>query len=147
MIARKIVQKPPNTQHTMTTQNINTEFKEFPKMARLSRDCGRRGQKPEDAMKTPFLLKVPKTGPSKWQQLQKIKRKHNILTHRSPSMRREDDPWIAIVPFDDDKGKPIWVIMAESCRLYDEAGQLATGQGELTTVRRLCEQLRIPCDL
>ena len=98
-------------------------------------------------MKTGTLFEVPTTSPSKRVKLTAFKRAHGIQTHHAPHMQREDEPWLAIIPFDEDQGKTIGTIMAESCRMYEESGYCATGTGELTAVRKLCEQRRIACSL
>jgi len=92
------------------------------------------------------LLDVKPTVPSLRTRLSDFKKEHRIQTYRS-DMRRQDEPWIALVPFHDDWDKDIGTIMAESCRIYEESGNVSTGIGELTAVRKLCQQLHIPCDL
>jgi hypothetical protein len=98
-------------------------------------------------MKTELLLDVKPTSKSARVKLTEFKRLHGIGTYCSPGLRREDHPWIAIVPFDEDKGKSIGEIMAHSCRLYEESGYCATGAGELSAIRTLCKQLNIVCTL
>ena len=90
-------------------------------------------------MKTATLFEIPITADSKRRKLTALKRRHGIQTHRCDGLSRREEPWLAILPFDDDKGKDIGTIMAESCRLYEEAGYLATGTGELTAVQKLCK--------
>ncbi len=98
-------------------------------------------------MKTASLLiHVPPTKKSAYLELKEFREKHGILTH-SASWARKDHPWLALQAFDADKGKDIALIIAESCRLYEEAGYLSTGQGELSAVRALCEKLNILCPL
>lgn len=98
-------------------------------------------------MKHPVLIEVHATAESARSKLVNFKRKHGIKTWRTPGMRREDDPWIAILPISKDLFKDIGTIMAESCRLYDESGKIAYGKGELSAVRTLCEQTGLKFDL
>lgn len=93
------------------------------------------------------LLDVPKSAPSLRQRITAFKKLHGILTFKTSRMKREEYPWIAVLPVEEDKGKDIGTIMAESCRLYDESGYLAEGTGELSAIRTLCQQLEIKCDL
>lgn len=97
-------------------------------------------------MKTPPLFNVEPTRKTRRVLLSEFKAKHGIETYRS-QMRREDHPWIALLRFDCDTGKSIGQVMAESCRLYDESGYLATGEGELSAVRKLCQQRGITCSV
>jgi hypothetical protein len=98
-------------------------------------------------MKTETLFEVPRTAPSARVELTMFKRKHGIQTHHAKHLSREDDPWLAIIPFDDDKGKSIGAIMADSCQLYEESGYCATGTGELSAIRKLCAQRGIACNI
>lgn len=98
-------------------------------------------------MKTAHLFEFPATAPSLRTKLTIFKKKHGIQTHRAKHLRREEEPWLALIPFDDDRGKDIGQIMADSCRLYEEAGYCALATGELTAVRKLCRQQGIICEL
>lgn len=95
-------------------------------------------------MNKQWTLIAVERGESRANKLKAFKAQHGILTHRASGVRREDHPWIALVPRPEDKGKDIGTIMAESCRLYDESYQLATGHGELSTIRTLCHYLGLP---
>ncbi len=94
-------------------------------------------------MKTPNLLEVPKTHPSRKEKLEAFKVKHGIFTHDAgPSS--EDCRWLAmLVPKSREYLKdydlkpdahPIELI-ASYCRLLEEAGLLVTGPSEGETVR------------
>lgn len=85
--------------------------------------------------------------PSLRVKLTAFKKKHGIKTHRAKWFSREEEPWLALIPFEDDKGKNVGQIMAESCRLYEESERCAFGTGELTAVRKLCQQQGIVCEL
>jgi hypothetical protein len=98
-------------------------------------------------MKTPTLFNIPQDSPSAETKLAAFMKAHGILTYRTKGMSRKDHPWLALIPFPDDAGKDIGLIMAESCGLYSDAGQLSTGEGELTAVRNLCKSLNIVCNL
>jgi hypothetical protein len=50
-----------------------------------------------------------------------------MLTHNADHM--DEDPWMAIVPFDGHKGT-IGAIMAEWCGLYEEMDKIGYGQTE-----------------
>lgn len=65
----------------------------------------------------------------------------NMLTHRNTEC---DPPWCAILVQERDKGKSIGLIMAESCRLYDEAGWYAEGDTELEAMEELAVKNKIP---
>ena len=97
--------------------------------------------------KQPKLFDIPKTHPTGQERLNAFKEQHGILTHKSGQSTEEWDNWMAVLPFDDDKGKSIGEIIGDSGRLYDESGYAAYGKGELKAVRKLCEQRKIPCDI
>lgn len=94
-------------------------------------------------MNKQWTLIAVERGESRANKLKAFKTKHGILTHRTSGMKREDHPWIALIPSEEDQGKDIGTIMAESCRIYEEQGRLATGEGELSAIRQLCNQLNI----
>ena len=94
---------------------------------------------------TLFDLGPPQT-PTKRVRLHAFCRQHDIRTHRS-RLDRKDHPWIALIPFHNDATKDLFTIVAESARLYEESGMLATGEGELSAVRTLCQQVGIECPL
>lgn len=98
-------------------------------------------------MNTPLLFDIPKDAPSYAARLTAFKAEHGILTHRARLFAREDHPWSAMLPLERDRGRDMADIMAESCRIYDEAGRVVTGTGELAAVRTLCENFKIPCPL
>lgn len=94
-------------------------------------------------MKQPVLLEVPKTHPTKHEILKAFMEKHGVLSHLCRGMGQRK--WMALIPIDEDKGKSLFDIMAESCRLYDEAGMIGEAESELQAVRNLCHQRNIPC--
>lgn len=57
-----------------------------------------------------------------------------MLTHYNADC---ENPWCAILVQTEDKGKTIGLIMAESCRLYDEAGLYAEGSTEIDAMEEL----------
>lgn len=89
----------------------------------------------------------PPQAPTKRARLHAFMRQHDIRTYKTNRMQRKEHPWIALIPFHNDATKDLYTIMAESCRLYEEAKMLATGEGELSAVRTLCQQVGITCDL
>lgn len=95
-------------------------------------------------MKTIKLIDIPPADPSKRCRLSAFKKQHGILTHCAAHLPKEDMRWLALIPFADDVGKDVGEIMAESCELYEESGRCALGTGELSAVRKLCQQLHIP---
>ncbi len=96
-------------------------------------------------MKTLPLFDVPKTAQTAREKLTAFKALHGILTYRTPGMLREDHPWLALKPFDDDKCKTLGEIVATRCRLYEESGHCQLATGELSAVRLLCKHLKIEC--
>jgi hypothetical protein len=64
-----------------------------------------------------------------------------ILTHHAPHC--PEAPWIAIQPFDGDRGKEVGEIMAESCRLYDDADAIGYGQTEDEAIVSLAKKLNL----
>ena len=72
-------------------------------------------------MKQLRLIDIPfdQIQPGVGARLSAFKKKHNILTHRAKHM---DYPWLAVLVQEEDKGKDIGEIMAESCVLYDDMG-------------------------
>ena len=76
-----------------------------------------------------------------------FKHRHGILTCRSSALSRKEHPWLVFIPFPEDEGKDPWEIMATNGGAYDPEGRSATGEGELSAIRTLCEQMGIECDL
>lgn len=66
---------------------------------------------------------------------------NDILTHHAPHC--EEAPWMAVQPFDEDKGKDIGNIMAESCRLYDDADALGYGMTQDEAIVNLARKLNL----
>lgn len=104
-------------------------------------------------MKTPPLLTVPKDSPSLRARLTAFKNVHDIETHTNGD---NTDPtrWVAAhMPSCRKLGYGVTATMGlfecsmKVGRLMDEAGYTAYGSGELSAIRKLCEQLDIPCDL
>jgi len=69
-------------------------------------------------------------------QVNYLKAQHGILTHRSTASTPN---WIALIPIEQDKFKSIGQIMAESCRLYDDANMIGYGSTELEAVIQALE--------
>jgi hypothetical protein len=65
-----------------------------------------------------------------------------ILTHHTEGFG--ETAWMALLPWDKDKGKDIMTIFAESCRLYDEAGQCQYGPTEDDAIVELAKRLQLP---
>lgn len=98
-------------------------------------------------MKQIALLEVTPDKPSSGVLLRAFKKTHGILTYRTRGFLRDDRPWIALLPFDSDQRKDIATIISESARLYEECGQVSESTGELSAVRTLCQNMKIPCPL
>lgn len=98
-------------------------------------------------MKTALLFDLAPDRKSDRVKLTEFKRAHGIRTHHWRNMKPSDLPWMAFKPFKADEGKSTMQIMGESVRLYEESGHLATAEGKLSAVRKLCQQLKIPCNL
>lgn len=103
-------------------------------------------------MKTPPLLTVPKDSPSLRARLTAFKNANGIETHNSGGT--DDGRWLAAhLPSCRKLGYGVTEkssLIDCSCkvgRLMDEAGYTAYGPGELSAIRKLCEQITIPCDL
>ena len=71
-------------------------------------------------------------------ELEALKLKHRILTHRS---RYSDLPWLA-VQTEVGETRDIGTLMAEECRLLDEAGKTFEAKTEFAAVEGLIDQLR-----
>jgi len=71
--------------------------------------------------------------------------KNGFLTHYYEGFSDEfgdaTEPWMAIIPFDSDKGKCIGTIMAESCRFYEDRGAIGYGQTEAEAIEN-CARLK-----
>jgi hypothetical protein len=107
-------------------------------------------------MRTLLLLDVPKTHMSRHERVVAFKERNGIWTYRS-DLRREDDPWCAMLEHrarkalagylkHDEADDPI-ALIAGYCRLLEECGLLVTGVSEREAIRRLCERNRMGCAL
>lgn len=94
----------------------------------------------------PKLFDLPPDSTPLKLRIEAFKKQHGILTHR-PDLNRADLPWLALIPFPDEKHTDLFDIIAHSSRLYEESGWLALDIGELSAIRQLCEQRNIPCPL
>jgi len=66
--------------------------------------------------------------------------KHGILTHFSDLC---EEPWSAIVPMENDKGKDIVTIMQDSCMVYDFDDKIGYGKTQLDAIADLARKLSI----
>jgi hypothetical protein len=108
-------------------------------------------------MKTPLLFDVPKTHPSRIDRVNAFKKKHDIFTHYAGrSFGKENEPWDALWVTGARKllkgytGSGVVIpeeLIANWCRLLDEASLLLTGKTERDAIRELCQCNNIPCDL
>ena len=96
-------------------------------------------------MKHPVLLEVEPVGPSAKVLLNAFKKRHHILTHCAS--HQDDTRWLAVLPFTGEEGRDIFELMADKCRLYDEAGHTGYGRGELSAVRDLCKNAGLLCEI
>lgn len=96
--------------------------------------------------KQPKLFHLPPDSLPLKLRVEAFKKLHGILTHRV-DLNRADLTWLALIPFPDEKHTDLFDIIAHSYRLYDEAGWVAYGAGEISAIRKLCEQRNIPCPL
>lgn len=71
-------------------------------------------------------------------RVEALKARHDIVT--DPPRGVSYCQWIALARFEEDAKKGMTAIdcIAHSCRLYEEAGQLAYGKTELAAVLELC---------
>lgn len=95
------------------------------------------------------LLEVPPDRPSTKARIDAFKVEHRIWTHRATGWKRIEHPWSALlVPKEVNYDElSVMEYIAGYCRLADEGGWLVTGEGELTAIRRLCNNVDIICDL
>lgn len=98
-------------------------------------------------MKQHRLFDPAPRGTGKTARLQAFKLEHDIRTYRTPGMLREDEPWIAVKVLAEHKFQTLPAIMAGWCGYYEEISHSATGIGELSAIRKLCQQLKIACPL
>lgn len=89
----------------------------------------------------------PSQAPTKRARLHAFMRQHDIRSDYCRVIERADHPWMVLIPFHDDANKSVGQIMSESAGLYEANGSVATGEGELSAVRTLCQQVGIACDL
>lgn len=100
-------------------------------------------------MKTPNLLDVPKTAPSRKEKLEAFKKQHGIETHYAPGLG-----WLAMhLP----SARKFGYGITEESTMFDcemkvgrllmEAGVTDTGETEREAVRMVCTNLDIPCPL
>lgn len=99
-------------------------------------------------MKTPLLIDVPRTGPSRRQKLAAFKREHGIETHHVPGA---EDGWCAahlpsarrlgygVEPTDD-----LPACAAKVGMLMDEAGIAAYGNTEREAIDQVCRNCGLP---
>jgi hypothetical protein len=73
--------------------------------------------------------------------IKRLKAVECVKTHRSSIMT--DAPWMALLPEKNDRERDIGDIMADSCRLYDEAGRIGYGDTEEAAIIDLCCNVRI----
>lgn len=76
------------------------------------------------------------------QALFDLARKHHVKTMRSRTMPK-DEAWLAVLPQEEDRERRIVDIMADSCRLYDDAGLIATGRTRAKAIQELLENNHI----
>lgn len=74
--------------------------------------------------------------------LKRLKAVECVKTHHSAIMI--DAPWMAILPETDDRERDVGDIMADKCRLYDEAGWIGYGDTEEEAIIDLCCNMKIP---
>ena len=74
--------------------------------------------------------------------VKRLKAVECVKTHRSEIMTNA--PWMALLPRMKDRDRDIGAIMADSCRLYDEAGLIGYGDTEVEAIIDLCVNVKIP---
>jgi hypothetical protein len=92
----------------------------------------------------PTLLDVPKDRPSRQQKLDEWKRKHNVWTHHAKQMRREDEPWSALLKLPNETEDAMWARIGSRCLALEDEGTLVTGETERLAIERLCENFELP---
>lgn len=104
-------------------------------------------------MKTPNLIDVPKSAPSRRAKLKAFKAQHGIETHNAGSSWG-NGRWIAChMPsarkfnYGVTDKSDFFDCQMKVCRLLDESGVNEYGNTEREAIRGLCDNLEIPCSL
>lgn len=69
-------------------------------------------------------------------------KENNVLTHYASHLEDFDDPWTAIIPMEDHVGT-LPQIMAEWCRVYDDANEIGYGATEDDAIVDLAKKLNL----
>lgn len=109
-------------------------------------------------MKTPYLLIVPKSGPTKRERLQQFKKEHGIFCHDC-GQKDYDNRWTACLlqqchkqflmycRGETKEGMPeeelFFVLISHACRLMDESGLMISAATEMEALRVLCHENKI----
>jgi len=109
-------------------------------------------------MKTPYLIHVPKSSPSKRDRLQSFKKEHRIFTHDCREKYLEYR-WCAALlnqslerfgcyckgeaEADLPDSELFMILLMHACRLMDESCLMVTGANEMQALRLLCEENNI----
>lgn len=104
-------------------------------------------------MRTPTLIDVPKSAPSRRDKLKAFKVQHGIETHDA-GKDWDNGRWLAChMPsartfgYGVTEASDLWDCQAKVCRLLDERGVNQYGYTEREAIQRLCARLEIPCNL
>jgi len=107
-------------------------------------------------MKTPLLLDVPRTHPTRQNKLAAFKKQHNIQTHYCADFKSSGTQWMAIhIPTAVEQLKgygakdsmTLFDLIAKFSRLLDEMELMHEEHTELFAVRMAARRAKIPCDL
>jgi hypothetical protein len=105
------------------------------------------------SFRTPNLLDVPKTHPSRSEKIHAFKTAYQIETHDNGDAT---DPgrWLAgclayarKLGYGVTRHSNLFDCIQKVGRLMDDAGYCAHGKTEIEAIRRVCENLKIPCEL
>lgn len=105
-------------------------------------------------MKTPNLFDVPKDSPTRKERIEAFKIANDIETHYSDAL--PEWPWIAVKmdlardvrePYRTCDDNSMGAVMADVCRLLDEAGICADGKTEASAIQKLCANLELVCTI
>lgn len=92
---------------------------------------------------TDMLFDIPPTPPRK-KEWEIVKEKYGILTHYNKDC---EYPWLALLPYERDKGRDIGDVMSESCVTYEEAERIREAETEEGAVLLLATNCKLTLTL
>jgi len=106
-------------------------------------------------MKTPLLLDVPKSHPSRKERIEAFKKLHGIETHCAKGETDDEYPkWMAAhlpsarkLGYGCTETSTLIECVLNVARLMDETGIADHGKTEAEAIRRVCANVGIPCPI